>query len=64
MKENKYDDPRFFEKYSHMSRSEQGSKARANGSPWPRCCQRLRASACWISAAARFPAFWRIDPPQ
>ena len=24
MKENKYDDPVFFEKYSHMSRSEQG----------------------------------------
>ena len=24
MKENKYDDPQFFEKYSHMARSEQG----------------------------------------
>ena len=24
MKENKYDDPVFFEKYSHMARSEQG----------------------------------------
>ena len=24
MKENKYDDPQFFEKYSHMARSAQG----------------------------------------
>ena len=32
MKENKYDDPVFFEKYSHMARSERGL---AGAGEWP-----------------------------
>ena len=41
MKENKYDDPRFFEKYSHMSRSEQG----------------LQGAGEWLTLAPLLPAF-------
>ena len=41
MKENKYDDPRFFEKYSHMSRSEQG----------------LQGAGEWPTLAPLLPAF-------
>ena len=37
MKENKYDDPLFFEKYSQMDRSKKGWTVLANGRHWKIC---------------------------
>ena len=53
MKQNKYDDPEFFGRYSAMARSTGGlSTRRASGRCSAPCCRRSPARGCWTSAAA------------
>ena len=42
MKENRYDDEVFFQKYAQMDRSQKGL---AGAGEWPRSCPILRAGA-------------------
>ena len=48
MKENKYDDERFFVKYSEMDRSQKGLEGAGSGQSCRSCCLRLTKSVSWI----------------
>ena len=52
MKENKYDDQRFFQKYSEMSRSQQGL---AGAGEWPELQKLLPQNAGNCHAAQSWP---------
>ena len=48
MKENKYDDDIFFQKYSQMSRSQKGLAGAGEWETLKRCYLILRVSVCLI----------------
>ena len=48
MKENRYDDPVFFEKYSQMSRSQQGLAGAGEWEDHRSSCRIFKGRRCWI----------------